>query len=72
MEGAFRKLFIMNWNEIVNNQEDYNEHWQENLHSDDLLLRFKQTAYEASEQGGNIKTVQSRADAGHHGQHYNI
>lgn len=41
MEEAFRKLFIMSWNEIVNNQEDHNEHWQENLHSADLLLRFK-------------------------------
>ena len=41
MEEAFRKLFIMSWNEIVKNQEDYNEHWQESLHSDDLLLRFK-------------------------------
>lgn len=41
MEEAFRKLFIMSWNEIVNNQEDYNEHWQENLQSDDILLRCK-------------------------------
>lgn len=31
----------MSWNEIVKNQEDYNEHWQENLHGDDNLLRFK-------------------------------
>lgn len=31
----------MNWNEIVLHKEEYQERWQENIKSDDVLLRYK-------------------------------
>lgn len=39
--GDFTKLFVMSWNEIVVHQADYQERWQENITSDDVLLRYK-------------------------------
>lgn len=31
----------MSWNEIAEHQEEYQERWQENITSDDVLLRYK-------------------------------
>ena len=31
----------MSWNEIVEHQADYQERWQKNIKSDDVLLRYK-------------------------------
>jgi len=40
-EESLMKLFIMSWNEIVENQEDYQEAWKANLQGEDILLRYK-------------------------------
>lgn len=40
-EETFKKLFVMSWNEIVLHKEEYQEHWQGNIKSDDGLLRYK-------------------------------
>lgn len=40
-DDTFTKLFIMGWNEIVENQEDYQEKWESNIKGEDVLLRYK-------------------------------
>lgn len=40
-EDAFKKLFVISWNKIVENQEEYQEHWQKNIEGEDKILRFK-------------------------------
>lgn len=31
----------MSWNAIVENQEEYHEHWQKNIDGEDKVLRYK-------------------------------
>lgn len=40
-EEALMKFFVMSWNQIVENQKSYKEAWDENLRSDDPLLKYK-------------------------------
>ena len=40
-EEALMKSFVMSWNQIVENQKSYKEAWDENLRSDDPLLKYK-------------------------------
>ena len=35
------KFFVMSWNQIVENQKSYKEAWDENIRSDDPLLKNK-------------------------------
>ena len=40
-DDTFTKLFIMGWNEIAGHQEEYQEKWEANIKSEDVLLRYK-------------------------------
>ena len=40
-DETFTKLFVMSWNEITEDPEDYQEKWEANIKSDDVLLRYK-------------------------------
>ena len=40
-EESLMKLFVMSWTEIAGHLEDYKEKWQENIASEDVLLRYK-------------------------------
>lgn len=45
----------MSWNEIVLHQEEYQERWQENIKSDDVLLRYKTRLLMKQVAAGEIK-----------------
>ena len=40
-DETFTKLFVLSWNEIAEHPEDYQEKWEVNIKSDDVLLRHK-------------------------------
>lgn len=41
LEEAFIKLFIMSWNEIAGNYNEYLDFWNKNLEDGDELLHHK-------------------------------
>lgn len=45
----------MSWNEIVEHQADYQERWQKNIKSDDVLLRYKTKLVMKQAAAGPIK-----------------
>ena len=49
------KVFVMRWNEIVEHQEDYQEHWQVNLKGEDVLVRYKTRVIMQQVTAGPIK-----------------
>lgn len=49
------KLFVMSWNEIAGHPEDYKEKWQENIASEDVLLRYKTRLLMQHAGAGEIK-----------------
>jgi DNA invertase Pin-like site-specific DNA recombinase len=54
-EETFKKLFVMSWNEMVVHQEEYKEHWNENIKSEDVLLRYKTRLLMKHVAAGEIK-----------------
>lgn len=57
-EETFKKLFVMSWNEVVMHQEEYQERWQENIKSEDVLLRYKTRLLMKHVATGEIKGVE--------------
>ena len=47
----------MSWNEIAEHQEEYQERWQENITSDDVLLRYKTRLLMKHAAAGPIKEI---------------
>ena len=57
MEDALIKLFIMSWNEIAGNYEDYLDLWNKNLKEGDELLLYKTRQLMAVAKRGKIKEL---------------
>ena len=55
LEEAFIKLFIMSWNEIAGNYNEYLDFWNKNLEEGDELLRHKIRLLMAATNKGKIK-----------------
>lgn len=58
-DETFTKLFIMGWNEITEHPEDYQEKWNANIKSDDVLLRYKTRLLMKHVEAGTIKEFDS-------------
>lgn len=58
-DETFTKLFIMGWNEIAEHPEDYQEKWEANIKSDDVLLRYKTRLLMKHVEAGPIKEFDS-------------
>lgn len=58
-DETFTKLFIMGWNEIAEHPEDYQEKWEANIKSDDVLLRYKTRLLMKHVKAGPIKEFDS-------------
>lgn len=58
-DETFTKLFVMGWNEIAEHPEDYQEKWEENIKSDDVLLRYKTRLLMKYAVAGSIKEFDS-------------
>ena len=54
-DETFTKLFVMSWNEIAEHPEDYQETWDANIKSDDVLLRYKTRLLMKHAVAGTIK-----------------
>ena len=50
----------MSWNEIVEKQTDYQERWQENIRSGDVLLRYKTRLLMKHAAAGPIKEFDTK------------
>lgn len=55
LEDAFIKLFIMSWNEIAGNYNEYLDFWNKNLEDSDELLHHKTRLLMAAARKGKIK-----------------
>lgn len=49
----------MGWNEIAEHPEDYQEKWEANIKSDDVLLRYKTRLLMKHVEAGSIKEFDS-------------
>ena len=58
-DETFTKLFIMGWNEIAEHPEAYQEKWEANIKSDDVLLRYKTRLLMKHVEAGPIKEFDS-------------
>lgn len=58
-DETFTKLFVMSWNEIIEHLEDYQEKWEANIKSDDVLLRYKTRLLMKHAAAGLIKEFDS-------------
>ena len=58
-DETFTKLFIISWNEIAEHPEDYQETWDANIKSDDVLLRYKTRLLMKHAVAGPIKEFDS-------------
>lgn len=54
-EESMEKLFLMGWNEIAGNREEYEALWQKNMESQDALLRYKTSLIQKKATEGPIK-----------------
>ncbi len=54
-EESMEKLFLMGWNEIAGNREEYEALWQKNVESQDALLRYKTRLIQKKAAEGQIK-----------------
>ena len=57
LEEALIKLFIMSWNEIAGNYDEYKDFWKKNLKEGDELLRYKTKQIMAAAKKGKIKEL---------------
>lgn len=57
LEEALIKLFIMSWNEIAGNYDEYKDFWEKNLKEGDELLRHKTKQIMAAAKKGKIKEL---------------
>lgn len=58
-DETFTKLFVLSWNEIAEHPEDYQEKWEVNIKSDDVLLRYKTRLLMKHAAAGPIKEFDS-------------
>lgn len=57
LEEALIKLFIMSWNEIAGNYDEYKDFWEKNLKEGDELLLHKTKQIMTAAQKGKIKEL---------------